>query len=174
VWFLLVCILNGTLYLCKHGKILSIPSSNKVVILICWGSQNLCLLRLCNDYKWKFHLKPTNRSEIQRCHRRIWNIHFRKERSVNQKTVTTATQKQWQEVKIIKCEIQVLTEVKISRWSFWVVMPCGLVRQIPTFWRNIQSSALKMTQYVYPKRQYLPTSPHGVTTQKNKAWKLEF
>jgi hypothetical protein len=35
---------------------------------------------------------------------------------------------------------------------FWVVTPCGLIGRC---------------HYVSPKLWYLPTSPHGVTTQKN-------
>jgi hypothetical protein len=51
---------------------------------------------------------------------------------------------------------------------FWVVTPCGLVGRYQCFGEKTlpPSSAPEMKAYVPSKRWYLPTSPHGVITQK--------
>jgi hypothetical protein len=59
---------------------------------------------------------------------------------------------------------EVLMVVKMSTF-FWVVMLCGLIGRC--FGETYSgASALKM-EYVSLKCWYLPTSPHGVKTQKN-------
>jgi hypothetical protein len=64
---------------------------------------------------------------------------------------------------------EVLTAVKISTLVFWVVTPCGLVGRYQRFGgthcHHLQHFG-RLLQYVPPKRWYIPTSPHGVTTQK--------
>jgi hypothetical protein len=47
---------------------------------------------------------------------------------------------------------------------FWVVTPCGLVGR---FQRFGETYCPHLQGWSPPKRWYLPTSPHGVTTQEN-------
>jgi hypothetical protein len=70
----------------------------------------------------------------------------------------------WDPLNIPNCLwYQVLMLVKVMMLLYWVVTPCGLIGRYSRFgeiywiWR----------QYVSPKWCYLPTSPHGITTQKN-------
>jgi hypothetical protein len=60
---------------------------------------------------------------------------------------------------------EVLTAKKMF---FWVVM-CWLVGRYQRFGvtYSLHLQGWSWTQYVSPKHRYLPTSPHGVSTQKN-------
>jgi hypothetical protein len=54
---------------------------------------------------------------------------------------------------------QVLAAVQVAVLIFWVVMPCGHVGRCGT---NVWEED---TAAIFRVRWYLPTSPHGVTTQ---------
>jgi hypothetical protein len=51
---------------------------------------------------------------------------------------------------------------------FWIVKPCGFVGRYQSFGGTycLNLHDWKWRQYVPSKRWYLPTSPHGVETQK--------
>jgi hypothetical protein len=57
----------------------------------------------------------------------------------------------------------------MSMLVFWVLTPCGLERRFQRFGRTslLHLYSWRCRQYVPPKRWYLPTCSHGVTTQKN-------
>jgi hypothetical protein len=53
----------------------------------------------------------------------------------------------------------------MTRLFFWVVMPCRLSPSSAS--QPIKTNSPEDGDYVSPKRWSLPTSSHGVTTQKN-------
>jgi hypothetical protein len=69
--------------------------------------------------------------------------------------------------KRIYMRFEVLTAVRMT--MFWVVAPCRLVGRYQRLGEThcLHLQPWRWKQYVYPKRWYLPTSLHGVISQKN-------
>jgi hypothetical protein len=57
--------------------------------------------------------------------------------------------------------------LQVNLSMFWIVMSCGLVGRHQHFEETYCLQPWGWKQYIYPKRWYLPTSLHGVTTQNN-------